>query len=271
MSLSGKQALAKPLTRSTKEGDKYFRPPEIESQLEELLGTGQDEQLAKAKVTDRQAPGYVADECLVYLIREASAADDLGRFNTLAGLLLKRITRGIERRLKLLGVAEDDIGDLHQDVVLKMMESIVQGSKGEYYQVRFHHALRREVTKIYDRYRRRHRDTQDDQSLDASGASSSDSDEGDDAATLGERIGSGEEVAVDVERRMLISEALDAITNPDHRKAFVLYHAEGWQVESSNANEPTLSQLFGRTPRMIRNWLRSAERQLTEWRTNKRV
>jgi len=270
MSLSGKQALAKPLTRSTREGVKYFRPPEVESQLEELLGTGQDEQLAKAKVTDQHSPQYVANECLVYLICEASATGDSERYNALVASLLKRITRGIERQLKLLGV-EEDVDDLHQDVVLKMMESIVQGAKGEHYQIRFQHALRREVTKVYDRYRRRHRHTRHDQSLDSSGESSSDDEEGDDAATLGERIGSDEDVAVDVERRMLISEALDAITNPDHRKAFVLYHAEGWQIESIDSNEPSLSQLFGRTPRMIRNWLRSAERQLTEWRTNKRV
>ena len=49
MALGGKKALAKPLTRSTKTGTPYVRPPEVEAQLEDLLQTSADEQLARAK------------------------------------------------------------------------------------------------------------------------------------------------------------------------------------------------------------------------------
>jgi RNA polymerase sigma factor (sigma-70 family) len=268
MSLSGKQALATPLTRSTKAGSQYFRPPEVESRLEELLGASSDEQLARARIADYGSSQYVPNECLVYLIRDAFLAGNSERYHVLAASLLKRNTRAIRGKLKLLGVAEDDVEDVHQDLVLAMMTSILEGSKGEYYQIRFKHALRRELAKIYDGYLRRRRRTRDDRSLD----SSDDKGNGGEArTTLGEMIESGEDIAIDLEQRLLISEALEAIPNPDHRKAFVLHYAEGWHIGPTDADEQTLSDLFGRTPRMIRNWLRIAERQLADWRAAKRV
>lgn len=271
MALSGEDALAKPLTRSTKAGTPYVRPPEVEAQLEELLHASADEQLARAKTTDENSPQYVAHECLVYLVREAALADDSERYHAFAAALLKRVTRGIERKLRALGVADDDVEDVYQEVVCAMMTAILEGSAGEYFQVRFRSALYRQLVKRCDQYaRRRRRRSRNEQSLDAP-AESSDGGDGEDAATFGELLESGEDVAADVERRLLIPEALQAITNPQHRKAFVLHHYYGWQIESADPAEPSLSQLFDRTPRMVRNWLGTADRQLAEWRATKRV
>ena len=268
--MGGKDTLAKPLTRSTKTGRKYARTPETEAQLEELLRASADEQLARAKTTDKDSSLYVPHECLVYLVREAALADDSERYHTLAAALLKRVTRGIARKLRALGVADDDVDDVHQEVVLAMMTAVIEGPPGEYFQIRFRSALYRQLLKSYDGYARRRRRLKSDQSLDAP-AENGDSSDGEDAVTFGELLQSGEDVAADIERRLIISEALEAISNPQHRKAFVLHHHHGWQIESVDAHEPTLSDLFGRTPKTVRNWLRTADRQLADWRASKRV
>jgi DNA-directed RNA polymerase specialized sigma24 family protein len=259
------QPLANPLTRLTRTGEPYVRPPEVQAELDELLGANAVEQLARAKVADKTSTAYVRDECLVYLIQQAALGDDAERYNTLAALLLKRIVRGIQRKLRVLGVADDDVADLEKEVVLVMITAILEGPPGEYFQVRFRSALYRRIVKVYDAYARQRRRTKHDQSLDAT-ASNSSQGEGDDDSSLGALIEGPDDVAAEVERRLLVPEALAAITDPRHRKAFVLYHYHGWQIESSDSAEPTLSRLFARTPRMVRNWLGTADRQLAEWR-----
>ena len=69
MALGGKSVLTKPLTKSTKAGQPYTRPPAVETQLVELLRAGADEQLVRAKSTDKHSSDYLLDECLVYLVQ----------------------------------------------------------------------------------------------------------------------------------------------------------------------------------------------------------
>jgi DNA-directed RNA polymerase specialized sigma24 family protein len=270
MTLGGKGALAKPLTRSTKAGIPYTRPPDIDAQLEELLHASADEQLTRANIADKTSSLYVSDECLVYLARQAALANDSELYNILACLLLKRVMRGIERKLRILGVAEDDVNDVHQGVVSEMFISILEGPKGEYYQVRFRSALYRQLVKSYDRYARRRRRAKREQSLDAPVQSVAEA-ERENTETLGELLEGREEVAAAVEQRILILEALEAIRDPRHREAFVLHCYSGWPIESIDPGDPSLSQLYNRTPRMVRNWLRTADRQLAEWRAAKRL
>jgi hypothetical protein len=277
MALGGKGALAKPLRKSTKAGEPYTRQPEVESQLNEVLRTSAAEQLGRARTIDKDSPQYLLDECLVYLVLEAALADDSQQYHALAAMLLKRVTRSIERKLQALGVADDDVEDVHQEVVSAMMTSILAGQAGEYYQVRFRSALYRQLLKSYDRYMVHRRRTRREQSLDAP-MHNGESANGEDVATFGELLESAEDVAAEVEERLLdaqrgllVPEALEAISNPNHRKAFVLHHYYEWQVESNDPSVPTLSQLFDRTPRMVRNWLRTAEGQLVEWRAAKGV
>jgi DNA-directed RNA polymerase specialized sigma24 family protein len=210
------------------------------------------------------------DECLVYLIREAALAEDSQRYSTLMTFLLKRCTRGIEGRLRALGVADDDVADVYGDIILAMMSAILAADgRGEFYQVRFRRALRLQLLKSYDRYALRQRRARRERQLDAPVGASDDGEE--DAGTLAEVLESPEAVADDTERRLLISEALGAIRDPRHREAFVLHHFHDWPIETINPGDPSISQRFDRTPRMVRNWLRTADRELAAWRAAKRV
>jgi DNA-directed RNA polymerase specialized sigma24 family protein len=267
MALGGQPMLATPLTRTRKSGELYRRPPDVEAQLEELLRMDPAGRLSRARVADKGSPQHLKEECLVYLIREAILADDADRYHALAAILLKRLIRPVERQLRALGVADDDVEDLHQEVMQAMMTAIAEGRSGEFYQVRFRRALRRQVLKRYDSYRRRKQRSTSEQSLDApvSGREGIDDNE----HTFGDLLESTEDVAEMVEQRLLVREALSTITNQRHREAFVLHYYYGWQIESSNLDEQTLSRLYDRTPKMIRIWLRTAERQVAEWRAAK--
>ena len=70
------------------------------------------------------------------------------------------------------------------------------------------------------------------------------------------------------EDRYLYREGLRIL--PEHQRvAYVLRYYEGWQIESDDPDEPTISGYFKRTPRMIRNWFEQAEKTLHRWSEGK--
>ena len=268
MALGGKHALAKPLTRSTKDGRPYARPPEVESQLEELLRASAEEQLARARIADKALPKYVKDECLVYLIRESWLADDSARYSDLTAQLLGRCTRSIQRNLRALGVAADDKRDLYGDVIAAMIGAILdEDGAGEFYQVRFRRALRFLILKVYEKYARRQERAQCEDSLNA--PSGGDDEGQENGVALEERVGWSEDVADDVGQYLVLREAIAAIRDPRHREAFVLHYYDDWPIETKDPLDPSISRHFGVTPRTVSNWLRAAERDLAAWRSSK--
>lgn len=268
MALGGRRALAKPLTRSTKAGRLYARPPEVESQLDELLRASAEEQLARATSAAKASPQFVRDECLVYLIREAWLTNDSARYSTLTAQLLRRCTRSIQRNLRALGVTADDEKDIYGDVVTTMMIAILdEHGAGEFYQVRFRLALRRLTIKIYEKYRTGKAHAQSEDSLNAPSGGADEGEE--DGVALEEHVGGPEDVAYEVEQRLIIREALASIGDPRHRLAYVLHHYDDWPIEAKDPLEPSISRHFDVTPRTVSNWLRAAERDLAAWRATK--
>ena len=207
------------------------------------------------------------DECLVYLIREASLANDSGRYSTLIVQLLRRCVRRIERNLWALGVATDDKKDVYSDVVTAMITAILdEGGAGEFFQVRFGRALRYLTLNVHAKYARRQERAQMEDSLNAPLAG--DEEEGDGVA-FEERVGGREDVAADVEQRLIIREALASIRDARHREAFVLHYCDDWPIETNDPFDPSISRHFGVTPRTVNNWLRAAERDVAAWRLAK--
>lgn len=255
---------AEPLTRVTRAGVRYRRPAAVEAQLAEVLALRMPALIARAQITDRASPAYLKDECLVYLVRAAGLGDDADRFNTLTSLLLRRCTPAIRQALAGLGVAPDDLADVTGELIEAMLTAILApDGRGDFYQVRFRKALKYQLLNVYERYARRRRraDRQDSLSTPVGGGT-----DGDDLALLEEFIGSREELAEDVERRMLIREALSAIVNPRHREAFVLHYLEDWQIEALDPSTPCISRHFGVTPKTVYNWLQAAHADLAAWR-----
>lgn len=268
MALGGKNSLAKPLTRSTKAGKPYARPPEVESQLNQLLGESAAEQLARAKCIEKGSPRFLRDECLVYLIREAWLADDSALYSELSQQLIRRCTPRIQRTLRLLGVAGDDLHDVHGDIITEMMSAILDDEgAGEFYQAKFRRALRFMMLKVHARYERHHERLMTENRLHAC---RSDEDEDEEGNPLEERVRQPGDVAEDAASLLEIREALAAIRDSRHRQAFVLQHYDDWPIETQDPLAPSVSGHFKVTPRTVNNWLRAAERDLAEWRAAKR-
>lgn len=267
--MGGKHAVARPLTRSTKAGSPYVRPPEVEAQLNVLLGEPTAEQLARAKCTDKGSPRFLKDECLVYLIREAWLAEDLALYSDLSHQLIERCTPRIRRSLRLLGVAHGDMHDVHGDVITGMITAILDDEgAGDFYQARFRRALRFLTLKVHARYERQHERLLSENRLNASRDSE---DEDQEAGSLEERVHQPGNVADDAVQRLEIREALAAIRDPRHRQAFVLHHYDDWVIETQDPLMPSISGHFKVTPRTVNNWLRAAERDLADWRTANRA
>lgn len=268
MALGGERGLARPLTRSTRAGEPYVRPPEVESQLELLLGASANEQLTRAAETNKESPRYVRDECLVYLIRDAWVAGDSARYSTLTEQLLRRSARGIQHNLRTLGVAPGDEKDVYGEVISGMMSAILDdGGAGDFYQARFRRALRFLVLSVYDKYARRQKRARREDDLDT--PLGGDDMKAEDGVTLEERLPEDAEVAARIEQRLLIREALAAIRDPRHREAFVLHYYDDWPIETKDPLDPSVSRHLGVTPRTVNNWLREAERDMTAWRSAK--
>lgn len=269
MALGGKHALAKPLTRSTKAGTPYARPPEVEAQLNELLGESPAEQLARAKCTDKGSPRFLKDECLVYLVREAWFGDDLALYSELSQQLIRRCTPTIQRTLRLLGVAADDLQDVFGDVITQMMTEILDDEgAGDFYQAKFRRGRRFLTLKVHARYERQHELLLTENRLYAPRDEEVDDDED---ASLEDRARQPGDVAEDAVQLLEIREALASIRDPRHRQAFVLHYYDDWPIETQDPLVPSVSGHFEVTPRTVSNWLRAAERDLTEWRAANRA
>lgn len=267
MALGGKHALAKPLTRSTKAGTPYVRPPEVESQLNELLGESAAEQLARAKCTDKGASQFLKDECLVYVVREAWLADDSALYSELSQQLIRRCIRAIQRTLRLLGVAADDLQDVYGDVITEMMTAILDDEgAGDFYQAKFRRALRFLTLKVHARYERQHERLMTENRLYAPR-----SEEDEEDGSLEEWVRQPGDVAEDAVQLLEIRQALAAIRDPRHQQAFVLHHYDDWPIETQDPLAPSVSGHFEVTPRTVNNWLRAAERDLAEWRAANRA
>ena len=258
-----------PLSHFTRSGRAYHRTPEVDAQIASALRLSPSELTARAKIRDRDAPEFLKEEVLVYFVRLHHRAADFDTVNALSQVLLERCARRITRRLRALGLDKEDALTAYHQIVSEMIDAIIdpESDRGEFLQVRFGRALRFRLLNVYDAWLcATKRDAQHD-SLTGSVDWSSDFDEDtSDREQLGEHLGSGEDLALDLKHREMIQEALFAIRDERHREAFVLRHFEGWPLEADDPHGACLSRRFGVSVKTVYNWLRTAEADLAVWR-----
>ncbi|MGI8546815.1 MAG: hypothetical protein ACR2M1_05690 [Gemmatimonadaceae bacterium] len=258
-----------PLSHLTRSGRAYRRTVEVDAQIASALRLSSNELTARAKVRDRDAPDFLKEECLVYFIRVHHRAADLDTVNALSQVLLERCALWITRRFRALGLDKEDALTAYQQLVSEMIDAIIDpgSDRGEFFQVRFWRALRCRLLNAYDAWLRANkRDAQYDS---LTGSISGPNDADDDAGNherLEERLGSGEDLALDLEHRTMIQEALLAIRDEQHREAFVLRHFEGWPLEAADPHGACLSRRFRVSVKTVYNWLQTAEADLAAWR-----
>lgn len=253
----------RPLTRRYKNGDLYERMEQVEDQIKSLLMLSAKEIMVRASIQDRADPRYIQEECIVYWIREAHYRGDKDLANDLAGILLQRCAQLLRKMFYTLG--PDNMQQAKQDMITDLFMGIsdLDSSRADFLQVRFWTVLKRMATTIYSKYSRTQRRT-------ISFAEETDMEEYNypqvmkeseipDPRNLEEEIGNNE----------LLKRALAQLAEP-YRSVFIM-RSEGWPIESKEPGARTLSSLFQKDPRTIRNWLRRAEVVLQEWKEKEQI
>lgn len=201
-------------------------------------------------------PGALRDETLVYFIRVFHRNDDIVMVNDLAEVLITRWQGWI--RSKAGGLSAGDADDLYGTVIKGLFERILDldTDRGDYFQCKFGHALKRLTISALRPYYRA--STWESKNI----IKPTTDEEVESELDIDEIVA---DPSMSIEKKVLLADALSQIPQP-HGMAYVLHHGYGWQIESKDPMEPTLSKHFQVTPRTIRNWITTAEKHLSQWR-----
>ncbi|MCG3159181.1 MAG: hypothetical protein JMDDDDMK_00167 [Acidobacteria bacterium] len=254
-----------PLTRRNTSGKVYKRSSAVEVQISAALSLSDEELVSRASIREETANGYLQEESLVYLIRTSYQRKNNFLCNKLSEILLTRCQEQVAFRVRAI----EQKDDAFNDVVRVLFEKILApDNSGDFLQVRFRFALKRISISIFHQYYRDQIEERENlrpssfQSLDGQ------ENEKDDWDQVHVAIDSDlpvEDSFSSVELESLKREALQILKEPI-RTAFILHHIKGWQIESNNPKEITVSGYLETTPRTIRNWLQQAEKELRKWR-----
>ncbi len=252
----------RPLTKRNGAGDPYTRDEAVETQIRLALLIAPAARLDRARIQDRRAPEYLQEEALVYLIQDAFASDQGWLFEDLWTVLLHRCGSVLYGKFRALGT--EDAKDAYADAIEQLLLAIIdlEHDRGSFYQVKFWDGLTKLAVSVFRRHWKASRRIDPMSSLlgDDSGP-----DEGDDEEPAEDRNILGHTRYLSPPDHVLIVDALAHIP-PHCRDAFVLRHYHNWQIESKDSAEPTISEALDKTPRTIRNWLKTAEEAVAAWR-----
>jgi DNA-directed RNA polymerase specialized sigma24 family protein len=245
----------------------YQRGADVERQIADALKLSPDRLRERAAVTDQHGPGYLKEECLVYLLRYHQRADDSRLVSDLAEVLLARCAQFIRGHLRSLDAEAASEG--YNDVVARLFEQILDlhGNRGDFLQVRFWPALEKLTVRAFQQQLRQQKRAQ--ANVPISRVAGYDADEADTPARVlhpqGDDVLAYPSGEPDVIQSELIHSALTRIEEP-YRSAFLLRHYEDWPIEDQDPSVRTISRHFGKDPRTIRNWLKKADAALENWR-----
>ena len=244
------------LTKRKKEtGELYVRRPEAELQIGEVLSLESAQILELLKNRQRDSADYLLDEAIVYLLREPEREE--GFRENLYIELNRRIWKLLKKFYKRFDKPED-FEDFGQKVEMAILTKIfdLNSDSADYAQVNFGDfvvktakvAWRGELVKIGREkeifYAERENDDEDSSSRIENSLKS------DDAPT---------------DYTMTLKEGLNKL--PPHIMIVAELLLDGWQIESKDEREPTISKKLAVSSRTIRNWLKEARVLLADYKT----
>lgn len=241
--------MVRPLTKTTAAGEPYRRRPEVEEQLEVAVQMPFDVVADRLALPNRDTPGYLYDETLVYLLREAHRRGD----PAMEDLIYDNLAGRVEILLRKIAyqVGPDDRDDFAQEIHIKVLKKVfdLDSDSADYAQVMFGDFVTTLAYSDLRKYRRAEERDLGNIEIDAPNEDGYDYDP----------------PANELSQETLaeLRESLDRLDERT-RTALILHHIDGLQIESNRANEPTVSRYFGVTGRTIRNWFERAVRTLAE-------
>lgn len=233
----------------------YQRDVAVETRLREILQIDEAGLLALLRVKAKDDERFLPAEILVYLMREASLARKNEFREAIAEILYQRCEKTAARQARRAIYNDDAAAECAANILQELFAKLgdVVADKADFAQVRFNLFFKRIINNQIQQTRKILRQDLLADSLDEP--------QDEDAAPL--EIEAKPEMSY--ESREFIDKALQ-ILPPDIRQAFLLRHRAGWQIESADPTEMTISKYFGKTEKTIRNWLKKADDLLREWR-----
>ena len=249
----GRSTEVKPLTkRKIETRELYARRPEAELQIGKVLSLESTQIYELLKNRQRDSADYLLDETIIYLLREPE------RGLPFREILYAELNRRIWKLLKKFYKRFDnpaDFEDFGQKIEMAILQKIfdINTDSADYAQVNFGDfviktakvAWRGELVKIEREkeifYAAREGDDEDNTNQLENRAA-------DDALS---------------DYTMMLKEGLAKL--PPHIMTVAELLLDGWQIESKDQSEPTISKKLGVSSRTIRNWLKEARAILADY------
>jgi DNA-directed RNA polymerase specialized sigma24 family protein len=236
----------KPLTKRTGEGVLYIRRPDAELQIEKTLTLSRPQILQMVAARKRRDESdYLLDETIVYFLREARINDDGEMIEALFAELNRRIWKLLA---KFRAGNEADFEDFVQRVEMAILEKIfdMNSNAADFAQVQFGSFVLSEAKAVWKgNLVKLKREQELFETTRAEG------DESEDENRLENISGAND---LPAESRLIIAEGLKKLA--PHQRTVAVMLLDGFQIESKNAGETTISGHLGVSSRTIRNWIK---------------
>jgi hypothetical protein len=255
------------LTKHTRNGDRYIRPPRIEADIAAALALNRPDLVRRALLSDPRAAGFIQLESLVHLIRKAHRELDEQARDQLLSILLVRCeailaTKGPESKAP-------NAGYLRDEALGRLGELFAEDGTGDipdeldFFEVRFKNAfaaLRKDLVRAEIGNTRRGVPLSDDLGDDAGSTTEVEAVSRLPYALL--RSPATQECSIQ------FKQLLQAINNlpPDEREAVILCHIMGYDVEADDPTKETAATRCGVTGRTIRYRLTRAAAKLSQFK-----
>lgn len=246
--------MANPLTKHSREGVRYVRPPDVESNIDGALDQETSVLTRRALETDRRSSTYLQSESLVYLIRAAIRDGDDSRYNALLPILLSRCEANLRSKISqhvpnAEYVREEVLGEF--SILFAGEAEAEPPNELDYYEVKFNHAFR---TLRCEVLRRERGNTEGAQVLS----------DGSDAEDGHGQLANLPPCRATQQDGVHLAELLDAL--PDKLRRVIVLTEMGYVAESDDPNAITVATLCGISGRTVRTWLKQARNQIEQMR-----
>lgn len=243
----------RPLTKLDSSGEPLTRQPEIEAQIISILALDKHELLRRVAIGSQQSPDYLREETLIYLLREANAARDFETENAVSKVLRERTRNLVYKRIRKTVQNIDAAEDLTSDVLSEMFAGFsTPDDRHDFAQARFGLFIKR----FTDNLLRKTVKTRKYELL---------------TDSIDETNEEGFSIQLEAASRISETDLRDIkkmlnMLPPQIAQAYVLRHYHGWQIESGDPNEETISKFCGVSEKTIRNRLGKAQKFFDERR-----
>jgi len=258
-----------PLTKKNKDGNLYTRPTGILTAIDAAIQQDIATLPLRAAISKVDSPDFVPMECLVHLIRAARRRRDEQTMSMLLPPLLARCEAMLIR--KIPDRSRPNAIDIREEILGEFSVLFAEDGSGEnpdqldFFECRFNRAFR------YFRIDFMRRLRADAKQMEESSAENEAGDSLPEDESLCRLSPALQTPAMQLSGVFRV-ELLNAIKclPPDERRAVVLCHMYGYEIESEDPSKITAATLCGVTGRTIRNRLSRAAVKLSQF-NNKEV